>query len=145
MAELTISGAGAHASAAATDRIPATKSGVSGYLTPSAIKDYVISLANSWTLAQTFPTAGIKLKDSDNSHAITLAAGDESADRTLSIPVLGGADTIVTLGTAQSVTGIKTMSGANVITHAPTGLKVQDSDASHVVTIAPGNESADRT
>lgn len=55
------------------------------------------------------------------------------------------ADTALNLADGQTVTGAKTMSGANVITHAPTGLKIQDSDASHKVTIAPGNESADRT
>lgn len=88
---------------------------------------------------------GLKISDSDSTHAVTIAPGNESADRTLSIPVLGGADTISTLGTAQTVTGVKTMSGANVITHAPTGLKIQDSNASHLVTIAPGDESADRT
>lgn len=55
----------------------------------------------------------------------------------------GGGD--VTTDTAQTITGLKTMSAANIITHAPTGLKVQDSDASHAVTIAPSNESADRT
>lgn len=37
MATTTISGAGAHALAALTDRIPATKAGVKGYLTPSQI------------------------------------------------------------------------------------------------------------
>ncbi len=40
MADVTISGAGAHASAASTDRIPATKSGVKGYLTPAQIADF---------------------------------------------------------------------------------------------------------
>lgn len=84
--------------------------------------------------------------DSANDHTITIAgAGNESANRTLDIPLLAGNDTIVTLATAQTLTGIKTMSGANVITHAPTGLKVQDSNASHVVTIAAGDEAADRT
>lgn len=37
----TISGAGAHASAAATDRIPASKAGVKGYLTPAQIREYL--------------------------------------------------------------------------------------------------------
>lgn len=54
---VTISGAGTHASAAATDRIPASKAGVKGYLTNTLIKDYIIGLANTWALAQTFTTA----------------------------------------------------------------------------------------
>jgi hypothetical protein len=101
--------------------------------------------ANTFTGNQTFGNTALKLNDSDATHTVTIAPGDESANRQLNIPVLGGTDTIMTLGTAQTVTGVKTMSGANVITHAPTGLKVQDSDATHVVTIAPGNEAADRT
>lgn len=93
----------------------------------------------------THAPTGLILQDSDATHAVTLAAGNESGNRTLSIPVLGGADTLMTLGTAQTVTGVKTMSGANIITHAPTGLVVQDSDATHAVTIAAGNESGNRT
>lgn len=63
---------------------------------------------------------------------------------TYTIPDVGNSSFVMLAG-AQAITGVKTMSGANVITHAPTGLIVQDSDATHAVTIAPGNESANRT
>jgi hypothetical protein len=46
---VTISGSSAHASASATDRIPASKAGVKGYLTNSQIRDYILGLANTWT------------------------------------------------------------------------------------------------
>lgn len=41
MSTVTISAAGAHASAVATDRIPASKAGVKGYLTPLTIATYM--------------------------------------------------------------------------------------------------------
>lgn len=59
---------------------------------------------------KTFDNTGIKIEDSNASHGVTISPGDESADRVLSIPVLGGADTIETLGTAQTVSGVKTYS-----------------------------------
>lgn len=53
MTTVTISGAGAHGSAEATDRIPAGKAGVKGYLVNSQIKDYILATANTFTAAQT--------------------------------------------------------------------------------------------
>lgn len=77
---------------------------------------------------------------------LTLDSATPGQATTITIPDPGAssADVVLTVGT-QTITGVKTMSGANVITHAPTGLKLQDSNASHVVTIAAGDESADRT
>jgi hypothetical protein len=63
----------------------------------------------------THAPTGLKLQDSNASHVVTIAAGDEAANRTLSIPVLGGADTIATLGTAQTVTGQKTFAAMPII------------------------------
>lgn len=93
-----------------------------------------------------FGNTGLLVEDTGGDHTTAIKQNsNEAANRTLNIPALGGDDTIVTLATAQTIDGVKTMSGANVITHAPTGMKIQDSDASHVVTIAAGNEAADRT
>lgn len=114
--------------------------------TVTASKAVVVDANKDVASFRDVTTRKVAIGDSANDHTITfVSASDEAANRTLTVPALGGNDTLMTLGTAQTVTGIKTMSGANVITHAPTGLKVQDSDATHVVTIAPGNESADRT
>lgn len=95
----------------------------------------------------TVTTAGLIMSDSDATHTVTLQMGDESANRTLSVPVLAGNDTVSTLATAQTVTGIKTMSGANIITHAnASGLKILDTGADHTVAIITGSdEAADRT
>lgn len=82
MTTVTISDAGAHGAAAATDRIPASKVGVKGYLTPEQIKDYILGLANTWAAKQTITPAansqalvvsGYSLTDSDASSIIDLA------------------------------------------------------------------------
>lgn len=74
--------------------------------------------ANTWSGKQTMPSLGIL--DSGGDHTITFdTASDEAADRTLTIPALGGNDTLVTLGTAQAMTGAKTMT---VATGAGNGL-----------------------
>jgi len=68
-----------------------------------------------------------------------------AATRTYTIADAGAsASFLMTAGNA-TITGVYTMTGANVITHAPTGLKIQDSDASHLITVSSGNESAART
>jgi hypothetical protein len=98
-----------------------------------------------------FPTTAAKGKlaivatDSTGDTTTTITNAAQSATATMTIPDTNGAASFVMTAAAQTVTGVKTMSGANVITHAPTGLKIQDSNASHLVTIAPGDESADRT
>jgi hypothetical protein len=98
-----------------------------------------------------FPTTASKGKiaitatDSTGNTTTTITNAAQSATATMTIPDTNGAAEFVMTAAAQTVTGVKTMSGANVITHAPTGLKIQDSNASHLVTIAPGDESADRT
>lgn len=55
----------------------------------------------------------IKVGDSANDHTISIeGAGDEAANRTLSVPLLGGNDTLATLATAQTFSGIKTFGAA---------------------------------
>lgn len=56
------------------------------------------------------------------------------------------AATYVTIATAQTVTGVKTMSGANVITHANTGLRLLDTAGDHYTSVVQNsNEGANRT
>ena len=87
----------------------------------------------------------IQAANSAGAFNTTITNASMAASRTVTIPDPGGAASFVMTEGAQTVNGIKTMASANIITHAPTGLKVQDSNASHLVTIAPGDESADRT
>ena len=51
---------------------------------------------------------------------LTLSSS-QTADRTLTIPVLGGADTLMTLGLAQTVTGVLTFNAAPVISSITNG------------------------
>lgn len=60
-------------------------------------------------VAQAFANTALKVRDSAGDHEVSLVpAGDEAADRVLSIPLLGGADTLMTLALAQTIAGIKT-------------------------------------
>lgn len=89
---------------------------------------------------------GLTINDSDSSNKVTLAPGNESADCTLNIPVLGATDTVMTLGTAQTMTGVKTSTAANVINHANAGLSVNDTASNNKTTIVQNSdEAADRT
>jgi hypothetical protein len=103
--------------------------------TITAVK--TMSGANIITHAPT----GLILQDSDASNVVTIAAGDESDDRTLSIPVLAGDDTVMTLATAQTVSGVKTYSAANIFSVMPripattvAALGVDQSDAAAITT-----------
>lgn len=64
----TISGAGPHAAALATDRIPASKTpftpGTKGYLTPQLIRDFVLSTAIQ-TVAGAVGAPGVAIGDAD--------------------------------------------------------------------------------
>ena len=49
---------------------------------------------------------------------LTINSGAQTDSRTLSVPVLGGNDTIETLATAQTVTGAKTFSAVTTVSNA---------------------------
>ena len=67
-----------------------------------------IALAQTWGAVQTFGHGNLVLFDSDASHRITIQGGNESADRTLSIPVLGASAEIVCTVATQTIGGAKT-------------------------------------
>lgn len=69
----------------------------------------------------------------------TITTAEQAGARTYTVPDAGGAASFV------MTAGVNTMVGANVIDHAPTGLRVYDSNSSNVITIAAGDESNDRT
>lgn len=64
---------------------------------------------NTWTAAQTLTT--LKLLDLGGNHTITFASADEAADRTLTIPAMGGNQTIGLLGVANTWTANQTIQG----------------------------------
>lgn len=76
---------------------------------------------------------------------LTLSSAQTTA-QTLSIPNIAGADTLVTLGLAQTITGIKTMSGLNVITHSSVGgLFRNPANTFNIILTTPAITVADRT
>ena len=111
--------------------------------------------AQNITGAKTFSNTSLQIYDTGGDHYITLApSGNESANRTLSIPLLGAADTIVTLGTTQTLTGAKTFSNDNGVTFAGATantdkivIKPQTATATATFTgtITTANLTADRT
>lgn len=57
--------------------------------------------ADGFVPTEEFANDGVAILDTGGDHSVTISpAGNEAADRTLGIPVLGGDDTIMTLGTA---------------------------------------------
>lgn len=84
-----------------------------------------MSGANILTMAN----AGCLIQNPAATFTVQLTPSAEVANRVLTIPLLGAADTLMTLGTAQAVTGIKTFSagaalatmGTGTQTYSPTG------------------------
>lgn len=80
-----------------------------------------------------------------NTTAITLTVSTgQTTAQTLSIPNITGADTLVTLGLAQTITGVKTMSGLNVITVSSSGLIIRNPANTFSYTLTGAAIVADR-
>lgn len=82
-----------------------------------------------------------------NTTAITLTLSSaQTTAQTLSIPNITGADTIVTLGLAQTITGLKTMNALNVITHSSVGLLCRNpANTFNIIVTTPAITVSDRT
>lgn len=68
----------------------------------------------------------------------------QTTSQTLNVPNLTASSIIITDTLAQTVTGAKTMSGANIITHSNAGLLVQNPAATFTVQVTPSAEVASR-
>lgn len=82
------------------------------------------TVGGAWTYTgvHTFNHGKFALRDTANDNSITIqSAGNETADRTLTVPLLGANDTAMTLGTAQSVTGVKTFNDGAALLKAGNG------------------------
>ncbi len=66
----------------------------------------------------------------------TITNASQAGARTYTIPDAGASASFVMTEGAATINGIKTLDN--------NGLKIEDSDATHGVTISPGNETADR-
>lgn len=73
--------------------------------------DTLVTLGTAQTMggAKTFPNAGLLIQNPAATFTVQPTPSAEVANRILTIPLLGADDTIVTLGTTQAITGIKTI------------------------------------
>jgi len=108
-----------------------------------------VDAANTWSGIQTFLDGKLRIGDSAGDHFITIETNtNEAADYSLIVPDLAASDTLMTLATSQTVTGVKTMSSTsgNTIRFSMTGLQINDTGGDHVITFTPsGNEASGRT
>ena len=67
----------------------------------------------TFTGSVTVPNTGLRLLDTGGDHYTTVKQNsNEGANRTLNIPALGADDTVMTLATDQTITGLKTIATA---------------------------------
>lgn len=79
-----------------------------------------LSVAQTWTAAQTFNDTFLLLRNPANTFSVTLGAGAQSAARTFTFPVTSASDTIVTLAATQTLTN-KTLTSPVISTITNTG------------------------
>lgn len=88
---------------------------------------------------------GFSLSGMTTGITLTLSSAQATA-QTLTIPTITGADTLVTLALAQTITGIKTMNALNVITHSSVGgLFRNPANTFNIIVTTPAITVADRT
>lgn len=91
----------------------------------------LINSANTFgDFLTTFKDNKLKINSPDDADGVTFVNSNQTAERNLTIPILVGDDTIVTLATAQAITGAKTFTAnvaitdVDVILSATTGTKI---------------------
>lgn len=81
-------------------------------------KDAAVNLTGSQTITgtKTFYSSGIKINNPANTFAYTVVGGAIAADRSVTLPLLAGNDTLVTEAFAQALTNKTIAAGSNTIT-----------------------------
>ncbi len=79
----------------------------------------MLGTAQTITGTKTFVSSGIRIKDSDGSHAYTIVGSDLAGDTILTLPLFSGTDTLVTQALLQTLTNknIDATAGVNTITN----------------------------
>jgi hypothetical protein len=80
----------------------------------------IISLAQTWTAAQTFNSGFLQLRNAGNTQTTTIAGGTTTGSYTLTIPAITANDTFTVLGLAQTFTAKKTVQYAQTTTNTGT-------------------------
>ena len=107
--------------------------------------EYVIANTSATALAITVADAAAVTVCTIGQDETAFLVSNGTAWMATVAPSGSGSGAYALLGADQTFTGINTMSGANVITHANTGLKVLDSGGDHATTIVQNsNEAANR-
>jgi hypothetical protein len=77
----------------------------------------MLGVNNTHTGTNIFPNAGLKIQDGGGDHQLCFTTStDEAASYNVIVPDLAGNDTLVTLATAQTLTGVKTLANATLLT-----------------------------
>ncbi len=102
-----------------------------------------LGTAQTFTGAKTFSNTGLLVQNPAGTFTVNVRPAAETANRVLSVPLLGANDTVATLGTAQTFTGAKTFSAGVTVNNA--GLLVQNPAATFTVGLKPAAVTANRT
>ena len=95
------------------------------------------NVAQTWNAAQLFNYGQFKLNDVSDNHKVLVQPSEEAADRTLTIPVLGGDKTLACIDLAQTFSAIQTFQHGM--------LKLRDTANDHSLLLQAGaDEAADR-
>lgn len=70
-----------------------------------------LGVVQTWSVAQTFLSSTLKLRNPADTFNYTIVPAAIAADRTLNLPLITGTDTLVVLGLAQTWTGTQTFGG----------------------------------
>lgn len=97
----------------------------------------VLGLAQTFTAAQTFNTSVLKLRNPADTFSYTIVPAAIAADRSLTLPLITGTDTLATLGLAQTFTVAQTFNNSI--------LKIRNPADTFSYTVTAAAIAADRT
>ncbi len=79
-----------------------------------------LALAQTFTAAKTFAASMLLLRNPGDTFSYTIVPAAIAADRSLTLPLIAGTDTLACLGIAQSFTAVQTFTASPVVTNAGT-------------------------
>jgi hypothetical protein len=102
-----------------------------------------LGVNNTFTGINIFPNAGLKIQDGGGDHQLCITTStDEAASYNVIVPDLAGNDTLVTLATAQTFTGVKTLANGSLMTMGTGSDVAYSGGIVYMSTTAVGNVDA---